>query len=215
MAQKAGVPADRAGEYAAGNSICTACGNARRSGRRGTRSRNCDCVLGGVGAAGGNGRRRTTATVAGGMVTGPDFLFRWDVFFLQDADVRKNHYSSYQQESFVLLVLTQLPGNFVEHAEEDFGIGGFDAHTANHATELLFGELSGFRVDVFAFAKSRKKGLRDSFNGFGFGVFAVRRCCFQRFGARQVIQANGDSLAEVQGLVFFARWNMHRPMTMA
>lgn len=103
----------------------------------------------------------------------------------------------------------------MEHAEKDFGIGGLQVKAPNHAAEFFFGGDSGARFDVAARLQGLEQGGSDALDGLHFSSF--RFCNGGRRGrlTRQFIEANGDGLAEIHGLMLFANGNVQEPVAMA
>src|SRR5258708_21512394 len=88
MAGENCVPAARAGKHASGDPVRVSGGDARRGGRRRSRSGIWDRLLVGGQASGSHGRGWPASAVSGGLVAGHHFLFPPPVFFLQNAYVK-------------------------------------------------------------------------------------------------------------------------------
>src|SRR6266446_4159406 len=90
MAEKDCLSADGAGEHAAGDTVCFSGRNTRSAWRSGFGRGDWDYVLGDGGSFGSDGWGGAATAPPCGMVPGHHFLFSRIVFFLQDADVKKN-----------------------------------------------------------------------------------------------------------------------------
>src|SRR6267378_1909484 len=89
MARKDCLSASRARQHASGDSVRVSGGNARRGGRRGSRSGIRNRLLVGGQTFGSHGRSWAASAVSGGLVTRHYFLFPGHVFLLQNAHVEK------------------------------------------------------------------------------------------------------------------------------
>jgi len=115
----------------------------------------------------------------------------------------------------VLFAGAELPENLAEHAENEFGIARGEMETANQSTQLHLGNFRRARLEIAGGAErieERAGNPLDFAGGSEAGFFRAQRGAG---AARQFVQADGHSLAQIHRAVLDSRGNANQPMTMA
>ena len=102
----------------------------------------------------------------------------------------------------------QLPDNLAHHAQEKFGIVGFEVE-AHHEPACFFLEHGvGAGLDIAADAEGFEQSLDDLLALAGGCAFNFLRRVRERRAARQFVEADGDGLPQVHRDIFFPGWNV-------
>src|SRR6266481_5932104 len=133
----------------------------------------------------------------------------------------------------------ELPEDLAEHAEQDGGVGGREVEAMDETADFIFGggsrtfaarggralscgsggtlpaRKSGVGLDVAAGAQGVEEHGDDALGvASGGGLVFFGRPSGLGI-TRQLVQTDGDGLAEIHGAVIFARGDAQQPVTMA
>ena len=121
------------------------------------------------------------------------------------------------------IVLARFPEDLAKDAEGEFGVGGGEVQTVNETADFFVGGSggppllrragTGFQVAAGAESVEQKSSEALEIGGGGGDMFFG--FCYGLRIAREFIEADGDSLAEIHGAMLFAGGNAQEPVAVA